>query len=253
MKTNHLKKWQTLLSIRNWIIAVQHVEYSRDFIPRKINLDKKIATIYYYKELKEYDIVSNLLYIVFPDLNSDETLKEYNGWIDDVTCNLIDPNCDFEGKYDVDWKDLYKSVTKEKMSYKPHKVVYEVTICILLIFNVLLANKLHNLQNTMKIKSKYYKPLDSRVTIKPSNIEGLGLFAVTDIEEGVVLGISHVYDERFKDQFIRTPLGGFINHSKEPNLEAKIDGDYRYIKTIKDVESDDELTLLYNLYNLGNE
>ena len=28
---------------------------------------------------------------------------------------------------------------------------------------------------------------------------------------------------------------------------------YRYIKTIKDVESDDELTLLYNLYNLGNE
>lgn len=105
----------------------------------------------------------------------------------------------------------------------------------------------------MEIKYKYYKPLDSRLTIKPSNIDGLGLFAVTDIEAGEVLGISHVYDERFKDRFIRTPLGGFINHSEDPNLEAVIDGDYRYVKTIKDVEDGEELTLLYNLYNLGNE
>jgi len=131
--------------------------------------------------------------------------------------------------------------------------IYQALIVILLVLVILLGIKVDKLKNTMKIKSKYYKPLDSRVTIKPSNIEGLGLFAVTDIEEGEVLGISHVYDERFKDQFIRTPLGGFINHSKDPNLEATIDGDYRYVKTTKDIESGDELTLLYNLYNLGNE
>jgi len=131
--------------------------------------------------------------------------------------------------------------------------IYQALIVILLVLVILLGIRVDKLKNTMKIKSKYYKPLDSRVTIKPSNIEGLGLFALTDIEEGEVLGISHVYDERFKDQFIRTPLGGFINHSKEPNLEATIDGDYRYIKTIKNIKDGDELTLLYNLYNLGNE
>ena len=80
--------------------------------------------------------------------------------------------------------------------------IYQALIVILLVLVILLGIRVDKLKNTMKIKSKYYKPLDSRVTIKPSNIEGLGLFAVTDIEEGEVLGISHVYDERFKDQFI---------------------------------------------------
>tara|TARA_R110002012_G_scaffold236642_3_gene410377 strand:+ start:335 stop:646 length:312 start_codon:yes stop_codon:yes gene_type:complete len=103
------------------------------------------------------------------------------------------------------------------------------------------------------MESKYYKPLDSRLTIKPSNIDGLGLFATVDIEEGDTLGISHVYDERFKNKFIRTPLGGFINHSKEPNLEAVINGDYRYVKTIKPIESGEELTLLYNLYEFKEQ
>ena len=131
--------------------------------------------------------------------------------------------------------------------------IYPALIVILLVLVILLGNRLDKLKNTMEIKSKYYKPLDSRLTIKPSNIDGLGLFAVPDVKAGEVLGISHVYDERFKDRFIRTPLGGFINHSEDPNLEAVIDGDYRYVKTIKDVEDGEELTLLYNLYNLGNE
>jgi len=125
--------------------------------------------------------------------------------------------------------------------------IYRAFIAIILVVLVIISNKLYNMEN------KYYKPLDSRLTIKPSNIEGLGLFAVVDIEVGETLGLSHVYDERFKDQFIRTPLGGFINHSKDPNLEAIIDGDYRYIKTVKDIESGDELTLLYNLYEFKEQ
>tara|TARA_R110000751_G_scaffold158389_2_gene264005 strand:+ start:146 stop:547 length:402 start_codon:yes stop_codon:yes gene_type:complete len=124
--------------------------------------------------------------------------------------------------------------------------IYRIFIAIILTILAITSNKLYDMKN----KFKYYTPLDPRVTIKPSNIDGLGLFAITDIEEGVVLGISHVYDERFKDKFIRTPLGGFINHSKEPNLEAKIDADYRYIKVVKNIEAGEELTLLYNLYNL---
>jgi len=125
--------------------------------------------------------------------------------------------------------------------------IYKVFIIIILTILAITSNKLYNME------SKYYKPLDSRLTIKPSNIDGLGLFATVDIEEGETLGLSHVYDERFKDQWIRTPLGGFINHSKEPNLEAVINGDYRYVKTIRSIESGEELTLLYNLYKFEEQ
>ena len=55
------------------------------------------------------------------------------------------------------------------MINKPHKIVYEVLIVILLILCVLLGNKLDNMQK----KAKYYKPLDSRLTIKKSNIKNI--------------------------------------------------------------------------------
>lgn len=102
----------------------------------------------------------------------------------------------------------------------------------------------------MEVKLKYYKPLDDRLTIAPSSIDGLGLFAVEDIPVGENLGISHVYDERFKNKFIRTPLGGFINHSDTPNLKAYIDADFRYIKTLRHIKAGEELTLGYSLYNV---
>lgn len=102
----------------------------------------------------------------------------------------------------------------------------------------------------MEPKTKYYKPLDDRLTIKLSGIDGLGLFAEEELSVGENLGISHVYDERFTNQFIRTPLGGFINHSDTPNLKAYIDADFRYIKTLRHIKAGEELTLEYNLYNV---
>jgi hypothetical protein len=138
------------------------------------------------------------------------------------------------------------------MNNKPHKVVYEVLIVILLILCILLGYKLDKLEKTnqMEPKTKYYKPLDDRLTIKSSGIDGLGLFAEEEISVGENLGVSHVYDERFKNQFIRTPLGGFINHSDTPNLKAYIDADFRYIKTLRHIKAGEELTLEYNLYNV---
>jgi hypothetical protein len=97
---------------------------------------------------------------------------------------------------------------------------------------------------------KYYTPLDERLTIKPSKIEGLGLFTEEELPVGENLGISHVYDERFKNKFIRTPLGGFINHSDTPNLKAYLTTDFRYIKTIRHIKVGEELTLNYSLYNV---
>jgi len=138
------------------------------------------------------------------------------------------------------------------MIEKPHKTVYQVLIVALLILCILLGNKLDKLKKTnpMELKTKYYKPLDDRLTIKLSSINGLGLFAEEDLPVGENLGISHVYDERFKNQFIRTPLGGFINHSDTPNLKAHLTADFRYIKTLRHIKAGEELTLEYNLYNV---
>ena len=125
-------------------------------------------------------------------------------------------------------------------------------IAILLILCILLGNKVDKLEKTNQMESitKFYKPLDDRLTIKSSGIDGLGLFAEEEIAVGENLGVSHVYDERFKNQFIRTPLGGFINHSDTPNLKAYIDADFRYIKTLRHIKAGEELTLRYNLYNV---
>jgi hypothetical protein len=138
------------------------------------------------------------------------------------------------------------------MNNKPHKVVYEVLILTLLTLCILLGNKLDKLEKTNQMESitKFYKPLDDRLTIKSSGIDGLGLFAEEEIAVGENLGVSHVYDERFKNKFIRTPLGGFINHSDTPNIKAYIDADFRYIKTIRHIKAGEELTLEYNLYNV---
>jgi len=138
------------------------------------------------------------------------------------------------------------------MNNKPHKIVYEVTIALLLVLCILMGYKIEQLEKTnhMESKSKYYKPLDDRLTIKSSEINGLGLFATEELPVGENLGVSHVYDERFTNQFIRTPLGGFINHSDTPNLKAYIDADFRYIKTLRHIKAGEELTLEYNLYNV---
>lgn len=138
------------------------------------------------------------------------------------------------------------------MNNKPHKIVYEVTIALLLVLCILMGHKIEQLEKTnhMESKPKYYKPLDDRLTIKSSTIDGLGLFATEDLPVGENLGISHVYDERFTNQFIRTPLGGFINHSDTPNLKAYINADFRYIKTLRHIKAGEELTLEYNLYNV---
>ena len=141
------------------------------------------------------------------------------------------------------------------MNNKPYKIVYESIIVILLILCILLGHKVDKLEKINQMGSKlnsvkYYKPLDDRLTIKTSTIDGLGLFALEDISVGDNLGVSHVYDERFTNQFIRTPLGGFINHSDTPNLKAYINADFRYIKTLRHIKAGEELTLEYNLYNV---
>ena len=133
-----------------------------------------------------------------------------------------------------------------------------------------------------------YRPLPKELTIKNSPIEGLGLYAKKDIKNNVFLGVTHIRDEQFENKYIRTPLGGFYNHSNNPNimrmvsdvlpklkfgdlvdpnanakkiedgnndrdnmfynLEEKSDAKYMFLITIRVIKADEELTANYNLY-----
>ena len=96
-----------------------------------------------------------------------------------------------------------------------------------------------------------YKPLPSGFTIKKSEINGLGLFATEDITKGI-LGIGWVKHEQFPNGYVRTPLGGFINHSSRPNCTKIVheDAGVIWLKAIKNIKSDEELTLKYSLYKV---
>ena len=54
-----------------------------------------------------------------------------------------------------------------------------------------------------------YRPLPDGLTIKKSPIEGLGLYATINIKANIFVGLTHILDERFENNYLRTPLGGF--------------------------------------------
>jgi len=105
-----------------------------------------------------------------------------------------------------------------------------------------------------------YKPLPDSLTIKQSGINGLGLFARKGIAQGTNLGMSHV---GIGSGIIRTPMGGFINHSDDANttkVELKINNkDDPLLKmatkkwnlfTLRDIKEGEELTVRYTFYQV---
>ena len=96
-----------------------------------------------------------------------------------------------------------------------------------------------------------YRPLPDFLSLGQSSIHGVGLFANFAIKKDMTLGITHVYDERFENNYIRTPLGGFFNHSESPNCTIVKDGDFLKIKTIREIEPGEEITAYYTLYKVS--
>ena len=97
-----------------------------------------------------------------------------------------------------------------------------------------------------------YKPLPESLTIKQSGINGLGLFAQEGIAQGTNLGTTHI---KIEDNIIRTPLGGFINHSNTPNVVKVELRDEKYTKkwslvALRDLKKGEELTIRYTFYNI---
>ena len=98
-----------------------------------------------------------------------------------------------------------------------------------------------------------YTPIIKSLTIRESKIHGLGVFAVTDILENIELGLTHIevicpYTGEF--ELIRTPLGGFYNHSDEPNCQKYKVGTKYFLKTIKDILAGEEITATYSFYKI---
>ena len=93
-----------------------------------------------------------------------------------------------------------------------------------------------------------YRPLPEFLTIDKSNIEGLGLFAVDAIEKGVNGGITHIQDS-ITTKLYRTPLGGFINHSEEPNAKIVEVQRVRYLYFLRDIQDGEEITVKYSMYD----
>ena len=94
---------------------------------------------------------------------------------------------------------------------------------------------------------KTYQPLPDSLYIGESNIHGQGLIAKSDIPVGTDLGVSHY---RKGNDVIRTPLGGFINHSDTPNLKKVQDRKLFFVYTIVDIPMGSELCLKYEWYKL---
>ena len=120
-----------------------------------------------------------------------------------------------------------------------------------------------------------YRPLPKSLTIKDSKIDGLGLFSKTKIQKNSFIGITHVKHDDFQDMYVRTPLGGFYNHSKNPNatkissdtfpkydfgqnIEMKIKESledknnnnlkYFYLVSLKDIKPGEEILAKYTFY-----
>tara|TARA_Y100000593_G_C4234358_1_gene298725 strand:- start:224 stop:520 length:297 start_codon:yes stop_codon:yes gene_type:complete len=94
-----------------------------------------------------------------------------------------------------------------------------------------------------------YRPLPDFLTIKESKIHGLGLYALSNIKKNYILGITHIKDSRFENGYIRTPLGGFFNHSENPNCKVESIGDYLLLISLTEISSGSEITAKYTLYN----
>lgn len=102
-----------------------------------------------------------------------------------------------------------------------------------------------------------YKPLPNGITIKQSNVQGLGVFATKDFDADVVLGIVHVLNKNFPHGAIRTALGAFYNHSDDPNCK-NVAGFWhqlpvKYLMTVKPIKAGEELTAKYSLYDDFND
>ena len=97
-----------------------------------------------------------------------------------------------------------------------------------------------------------YKPLPHYVTIKESPIAGFGLYASELIEQGTYIGMTHIAYIKAEDGVVRTPLGGFGNHSATPNCFKVHKMEHMastwWLVAKRDIKAGEEITWSYTFY-----
>ena len=97
---------------------------------------------------------------------------------------------------------------------------------------------------------KYIKPYgifesaESLYRVAPSPIHGQGCFAITDLPAEKDLGLLHTI---LPNGYSHTELGQMHNHSDKPNCYNKKIGDQRFLVTLRQVKTGEELTTDYRL------
>lgn len=92
-----------------------------------------------------------------------------------------------------------------------------------------------------------FSPLPNTVFLARSRVHGWGIFSKYSMDENTHVGVSHIPDNRFENGHIRTPVGGFINESEEPNCFLEWDNNQKWweIVTGEVIMPGDELFLKY--------
>ena len=108
-----------------------------------------------------------------------------------------------------------------------------------------------------------YKPLPKELRLGFSDIHDIGVFAKEGIAQATNLGMTHI---KVADNIIRTPLGGFLNHSEDANcvkVELRMFNEdspsqpLNYKKwnliTLRNIKEGEELTLKYTFYTVKKD
>jgi hypothetical protein len=125
-----------------------------------------------------------------------------------------------------------------------------------------------------------YNPLPKELCIRDSFIHGIGIFLKEDINpdvhfyinyfENIKQYITHIVIKRINScdelsikKIYRSPLGGFINHSTNPNCTMRkqdkpiISGDYEiteyYLDPLRLLKKDEEVTINYLNEECGSD
>ena len=120
-----------------------------------------------------------------------------------------------------------------------------------------------------KMKEIFVSP---KIRVKPSDIHGMGVFAVEPINKGEIVEVSHCVDVPYKQHNRKSVMGkcfydsnkahslwmvlGFgmiYNHSFSPNVEFRKGENKMEYSTNKDVESGEELFVLYTSHKKSFE
>ena len=77
--------------------------------------------------------------------------------------------------------------------------------------------------------------------------EGMKILELSLSLTNITLGFDN------EENLVRTPLGGFINHSEAPNCELLETGRHYVLRTLRHIKRGEELTVQYRWYDPREE